>query len=71
MDDLLIVSHGTYEQHLNNVKTICKWLTKAGLKYNINKCVFAQPEMEYLGYIIITEGIKPNLRKVQAILYFQ
>ena len=36
MDDLLIVSHGAYEEHLNEVKTVCKWLAKAGLKCKIN-----------------------------------
>ena len=69
MNDLLVVSHGTYEVHLKEIKTVCQWLAKAGLKCEINKCKFA--EIEYLGYIITTEGIKPNLKKVQAILDIQ
>jgi hypothetical protein len=33
--------------------------------------MFAQPEIEYLGYIITMEGIKSNPKKVQAILDIQ
>lgn len=34
-------------------------------------CKFAQLEMEHLGYIIKMEWIKPNPKKVQAILDIQ
>ena len=46
-------------------------LAKAGLKCKIDKCLFCQPEIEYLGYIITKEGIKPQPKKVQAILDMQ
>ena len=32
---------------------------------------FCQPEIEYLGYIITKEGVKPQPKKVQAILDMQ
>ena len=38
------------------------------MKCNIDKCVFAAPQVEYLGYLLTREGIKPLPNKVQAIL---
>ena len=71
MDDLLVVSHGIYDEHLKDLEAVFKKLEEAGLKCKLDKCFFAQPEMEYLSYIITTDGIKPNPKKVQAILDMQ
>ncbi len=40
----------------------------AGLKVNAAKLFFCTHEIEYLGYILTREGIKPQTKKVQAIL---
>jgi hypothetical protein len=40
----------------------------AGLKVNAAKSFFCTHEIEYLGYILTRKGIKPQLKKVQAIL---
>ena len=71
MDDLLVVSRGTYEEHLQELAIVMKRLAKAGLKCKIDKCLFCEPEIEYLGYIITKEGVKPQPKKVQAIIDMQ
>jgi hypothetical protein len=43
-------------------------LCNAGLKVNATKSVFCAQETEYLGYILTIGGIKPQPKKVQAIL---
>jgi hypothetical protein len=43
-------------------------LRDAGLKINATKSVFCAQETEYLGYILTRGGIKPQPKKVQAIL---
>jgi hypothetical protein len=43
-------------------------LRDAGLKINATKSVFCVQETEYLGYIPTRGGIKPQPKKVQAIL---
>ena len=68
IDDLLVVSHGTYKEHIAELDVVLNRLSKAGLKCKIDKCFFAEPEMEYLGYIIPKDGIKLNPKKVQGIL---
>jgi hypothetical protein len=43
-------------------------LRNAGLKVNVAKLFFCVQETEYLGYILTRGGIKPQPKKVQAIL---
>jgi hypothetical protein len=46
-------------------------LHDAGLKVNTEKSTFCTLEIEYLGYILTRDGIKPQSNKVQAILMIQ
>ena len=71
MDDLLVVTRGTYKEHLQELEIVMERLAQAGLKCKIDKCLFCQPEIEYLGYIITREGVKPQPKKVQAIIDMQ
>jgi hypothetical protein len=43
-------------------------LQDAGLKVNAVKSFFCTAETEYLGYILTRGGVKPQEKKVQAIL---
>jgi hypothetical protein len=43
-------------------------LQDASLKINANKLIFCTLEMEYLGYILTRDDIKPQLNKAQVIL---
>jgi len=67
IDDLLIITSGTYEDHLENLSSVFTRLQNAGLKVNIRKSFFAQEELEYLGYWITRDGIQPMANKVHAI----
>jgi hypothetical protein len=40
----------------------------AGLKVNAAKLFFCTAETEYLGYILTRGGVKPQEKRVQAIL---
>ena len=68
IDDLLCLTKGTFEDHLEKLKRILARLQQAGLKVNANKLFFARSELEYLGYWITCNGIKPLPAKVQAIM---
>ena len=67
IDDLLITSNGTLDDYLTKVEQVLQRLHKAGLKVNANKSKFCRKEVEYLGYLVTREGIKPQAKKVQAI----
>ncbi len=68
MDDLLIIRRGILDEHLQKIETVLTRLQDAGLKVNVAKSLFCAHEIEYLGYILTREGIKPQPKKVQAIL---
>jgi hypothetical protein len=67
IDDLLIITHGSFEEHIDKLKVVLGRLREAGLKVNAKKSFFAREELEYLGYWITRKGIKPTLSKVKAI----
>ncbi len=68
MDDLLIVTRRTLVEHLQKMETVLTRLRDAGLKVNAAKASFCTHEIEYLGYILTGEEIKPQQKKVQAII---
>ena len=43
-------------------------LQGAKLRVNAEKSIFGSDEIEYLGYVLTREGIKPQRKKVSAIL---
>jgi hypothetical protein len=68
MDDLLIITRGILDEHLQKMETVLTRLRDAGLKVNTAKSLFYAHEIEYLGCILTREGIKPQPKKGQAIL---
>ena len=67
IDDLLVLSTSTLKDHLEKLEQVLKRLQDAGLKVNASKSFFAREELEYLGYWITQDGIKPLSKKVEAI----
>jgi hypothetical protein len=68
IDDLLIITRQTLDEHLQKMETVLARLRDTGLKVNAAKSLFCAHDIEYLGYILTREGIKPQSKKVQAIL---
>ncbi len=68
IDSLLVITRGTLEDHLDKLREVLRRLREAVLKVNAIKSHFCTHEIEYLGYILTREGIKPQPKKVQAIL---
>jgi Reverse transcriptase (RNA-dependent DNA polymerase) len=67
VDDLLVITHGSFGDHLQKLGTVLNRLRTAGLKVNAKKSFFAKGELEYLGYWVTREGISPTTNKVNAI----
>jgi hypothetical protein len=69
MDNLLIIMRGTLDELLQKIETVLTRLRDAGVKVNAAKSLFCAHEIDYLGYILTREEIKPQQpKKVQAIL---
>ena len=68
LDDLLVITKESLEDHLEKLSEVFTRLQDAGLKLNADKSNFCAIETEYLGYVLTRDGIKPQNNKVQAIL---
>ncbi len=71
IDNLLCISRESFDDHLDKLEEVLKRLREAGLKVNADKSTFCALEIEYLGYTLSKDGIKPQSNKVQAILAIQ
>ena len=66
LDDLLIISNGSFDDHLQQLDTVLHRLRLAGLKINVEKSAFFAQEIEYLGYLLTKEGIKPVCSRARS-----
>ena len=67
LDDILIVSRGGIEQHLDLLLKCFKKLDQENLRINRAKCRFAKDKNEWLGHSITQWVIKPLSNKKDAI----
>lgn len=57
---MLIIATETFNEHLRILTAVLKALKSVGLKLNLKKCKFAYHELDYLGYHVNCDGIRPN-----------
>jgi transposase InsO family protein len=67
MDDILIFTNGSYEDHLQQVRKTLKRLQSKNMAVNSEKSYWAVKEVDYLGFRLTPNGILPQARKVKAI----
>ena len=70
VNNLLIFSM-MEEDHLDYLRLVFEKFCQSGLKLKFKKCTLFKSQLEYLGHLIITEGIKPLQDKVDVILRLQ
>ena len=66
IDDLIIFS-STAEEHALRLENVLRRLDEANLQLHPGKCVFAQPKVQYLGYVLSERGISASPDKVKAV----
>jgi len=71
LDDLLTITKESFDDHLSKLEIVLERLSQAGLRVNITKSAFATQQLEYLGYLLTPQGIRPIAKKVEAILRLQ
>jgi len=66
LDDILIYLK-TKEEHIKHVTTVLKALEKADMRINGAKNIFHVQRINFLGYILTTDGIKMDPVKTAII----
>ena len=67
LDDILCITLGNWDTHLEQLEKVLTHLEAAGSNINANKSSFSQMELEYLSFWIDHESIQPLSWKVEAI----
>ncbi|KAI5755716.1 hypothetical protein M8J77_019166 [Diaphorina citri] len=70
IDDVLVASE-TESQHLEHLTIIFERFQQYSLVLNPSKCVFGQPEVKFLGYLISNQGTCPLPNRVKDILDYE
>ncbi len=68
IDILLVITKSSHDDYLGKLEQVFIQLCDARIKINAAKLFFCEQETEYLGYILTRGGIKPQPKKMQAIL---
>ena len=66
MDDLLTASQGS-SQHLDHLEQLFRRICQHKLTLNIEKCEFLQPSVQYLGFEVSGEGVRPGAPKIEVL----
>ena len=67
VDDILVTGK-TEEEHLDNLEEVIRRLEKAQFRCNLMKSQFLRDEVQYLGYLITKQGIRPSTDKVETLV---
>ena len=67
LDNILIVG-ANKEEHDKSLCKVLSILQQRNVKLNKDKCIIGSREVPYLGYILSCNGIKPDPKKIEAIL---
>lgn len=66
MDDIIVASKDFHE-HVALLKDVLACVAENGLELKMSKCHFAYGEIEYLGYLVSSRGIRPSDGHLRAI----
>ena len=63
IDDILVASRGSLEEHKSIVYKIFSILDKNNMAVKWGKCSFFKPDIEWLGFKISGDGVRPLVGK--------
>ena len=70
LDDIVVFS-SSFEIHMNDLEDVFKRLRAANVSLKLSKCKFATDNVDFLGYNLSVEGIKPQEFLTESIFSFQ
>ena len=68
MDDVLVYSKGTLEEHVQQVRKVLQRLHERELYVKLEKCEFHVQETRFLGFIISPDGIAMDPDRIKTIV---
>ena len=69
IDDIIIFSK-SFEEHLSRLSLVFQRLRGANLKLKPSKCHFARNSVNFLGFVVSSNGVSPDTDKIEAVRSF-
>lgn len=66
LDDVLIASTDS-QTHEADLKQVLERLSEYGVEINLEKCEFGKTEIQFLGFLVTSDGISPLPDKIRAL----
>ena len=66
IDDILIFTKGDRNQHTKDVQAVFERLSKVDFKTAPEKCEFYKKEVDFLGFVVSTSGIRIDPKKTET-----
>lgn len=67
LDDILVYSK-SIEEHAEHLDAVLSLMSEHGFYAKPSKCMFAVPEISFLGHVLSAAGVSPEKDKMQAVL---
>ena len=68
MDDLLVFTTGSREQHVKDIDAVFERLNKAECCTALEKCKFFRKEVDFLRFIVSVNGIRMDPKKITSLM---
>jgi len=66
IDDVIVFSSSA-EEHARRLESVLQRFDQANLQLHPGKCAFAQPQVQYLGFVLSEKGVAASPEKVKAV----
>jgi len=66
IDDIIVYSKSA-EEHAARLENVLRRFEEANLQLHPGKCVFAQPQVQYLGFVLSEKGVTASPEKVKGV----
>ena len=67
LDDILIYTNDDGDGYVSAVQWVLERLKKFSLFANLKKCRFHQEEVQFLGYVVSSKGIRMEDERIEAV----
>lgn len=70
IDNIILFTKSDFDDHLQRLQSVLDILLKHNLHVHVEETFLASKSVDYLGYTLTTEGIRPQVKKILPILRF-
>ena len=64
INDIIVIRSETFSEHMEQVNEALQQLVDMGLQINAIKLTWVQVEVNYLGFVLTCEGVKPQQERI-------